>query len=82
MKRKLRSSLLWLFLGGFVSVVPGFLPAAAYAWSGAAAIITYYSDASHTTIVGTKTINCDGTVTMTGTATNFHTIRILECAPQ
>ena len=81
MKRKLLSSFLWLFLGGCVSVVPVSLPATAYAQSGVAAIVTYYSDATHTTVVGTKTIHCDCTITMTGTETAFHTTRIGECAP-
>lgn len=79
MKRKLRSSFLWLFLGSCVSIAPGFLPATAYAQSGVAAVFTYYSNATRTTVVGTKTIHCDGTVTMTGVATAFVTRRIFVC---
>ena len=82
MKRRLCSPFLWLFLGGCVSIAPVFVPATAYAQSGVAAITTYYSDATHSTVVGTRTVHCDGTVTMTGIATAFHTTRIGECAPQ
>ena len=82
MKRKLLRPILWLLLAGCVTITPVFLPAPAYALSGVGAITTYYSDSTHTTVVGTKTIFCDGTVSQTGTVTAFHTTRIFECSPQ
>ena len=82
MRKTLLSSVLYLILGGSVSFAPVFLPATAYAQSGVAAVTTYYSDATHKTVVGMRTVYCDGHVTQTGTVTSFYTVRIVECAPQ
>jgi hypothetical protein len=82
MKRKLVRAVLWLLLAGCVVTAPTFLPQTAYALSGVAAITTYYSDATHKTVVGTTTVFCDGTVSTTGQVTAFHTTRIVECAPE
>lgn len=81
MKGKLLRPALWLLLAGCVTITPVFLPVTAYALAGVAAITTYYSDGTHKTVVGTRTVYCDGTVNQTGTVTAFYTTRIVECAP-
>jgi len=82
MRKTLLSSALCLCLFSSVSLAPVFVPATAYAQSGVAAVTTYYSDATHKTVVGMRTVYCDGHVTQTGTVTSFYTVRIVECAPQ
>ena len=79
MRKKLLRPMLWLFLAICLPLAPGFLPTQAYAMVGVASVTTYYSDSTHTTIVGSKVVYCDGTVSQTGTVTQFRTLRIFEC---
>lgn len=81
MKRILLRPILWLLMAGCVPLAPSLLPAPAHAMAAVAAITTYYSDATHKTVVGMTTVFCDGTVSQTGTVTQFATHRIFECAP-
>ncbi|HEV7857958.1 MAG TPA: DUF6289 family protein [Pyrinomonadaceae bacterium] len=39
---------------------------------------TYYSDASHTTEVGSRYINCAGRATTSGTVTPYYTSEIID----
>lgn len=83
MKRKLLRPALWLLLAIGLPLAPAFLPPTAWAQGAVLSVTTYYSDSSHTTIVGSKVVYCDGTVSQSGTVTQFRTLRIFDCnSPQ
>lgn len=79
MSKKLLRSILWLFLAACLAGPVTFAPPAAADDSNVEAIITYYSDATHTTVVGFKTVFCDGQVTISGTVTRFGIPRFFPC---
>lgn len=79
MKRKLLRFALWLLLTGCLVITPAFFTSTVHAFVGVASVITYYSDSTHTMIVGSRVVYCDGTVSQMGTVTAFRTLRIFEC---
>jgi hypothetical protein len=40
--------------------------------------ITYYSDASHTTVIGSRYVNCNGQGTLTGQSSQYQTSEIVD----
>jgi len=83
MRRKLLRPALWLLLAVSLPLAPALMTATAHAQGSVASVTTYYSDSSHTTIVGSKVVYCNGTVSESGTVTQFRTLRIFDCnAPQ
>lgn len=80
MKRSLLSFALWLTLGGCAALAPAILDPPAYAQASVLSVTTYYSDSSHTTIVGSKMVYCDGTVSINGTVTHFFAFRTFNCS--
>lgn len=59
--------------GGWASVVSASVKAVRYSKE-----ITYYNNAAHSTVVGTGMIYCNGSSTLDGTSTPYHTEEILD----
>lgn len=80
MKRKLLRPFLWLFLAVCLPMAPALLSPTAWAQGAVYSVLTYYSDSTHSTIVGSRVVYCDGTVSETGTVTHFLTLRVFGCS--
>lgn len=79
MKRKLIPTILWTFLGACLIVFPAFFSQTAGAQSDVESVTTYYSDTTHTTVVGTRTVFCNGDIVISGTVTNIKITQFFPC---
>ncbi len=77
----LRFRLLGLALA-FVLSILAVRPGQAVAFCNPSLSVTYYSDASHTTVVGHCGAPCCGTCTCTGTVTAYSTSSRVYCPDQ
>ena len=79
MKSKLIGAALCFLFAGCVTIAPALLAQPATTNGNVDEIITYYSNASHTTVVGTKTVYCNGEVVINGTVTVYELPRFFPC---
>lgn len=75
-----RLALLVALLAVFGLTLAGLSQPAAMAACPDAAYVTYYSDASHTTVVGRCSHACCKLWTCTGELTDYYTVRTFSCS--
>ncbi len=79
MRRKLRRATLLFLLAGCFVMAPESLTPAAHALPRDSACTYYYSNSSHTVLVGERMLLCSGQVIITGTVTSFSTTEFSPC---